>query len=143
VALAALIGMLEAWLVYVQGIAGAAPTYEQAVSIIEAAGLTVAAVPSYTKPLLAASQAVPGGPVLLVANVGALVGKENGKRKTQINWECTADGGKTFVTLPSTPKGKTTVTALTPLATYGFRVSFTNSDGVMQAWSQIVSFLVR
>jgi hypothetical protein len=143
VGLAALVGMLEAWLIYVQGVADVASTYEQAVSIIEAAGLTPAASASRVKPLLAASQAMPGGPVLLVANVGELIGKENLRKKTQINWECTADGGKTFVTLPSTPKGKTTVPALTPLTAYGFRVSFTNPDGVMQPWSQIVSFLVH
>ncbi len=66
-----------------------------------------------------------------------------GQRKRFFNWQSTGDGGKTFVTLPSTPKSKTTVANLPPLTTYGFRVCVTNSDGVMGEWSQIVSFLVH
>jgi hypothetical protein len=33
--------------------------------------------------------------------------------------------------------------ALTPLSTYGFRVSVTNSAGIQGEWSQIISFLVH
>ena len=69
-------------------------------------------------------------------------GAVKGRRKTFFNWQYTADGGKTFVTLPSTPRARTTVSGLTALSTYGFRVSVTNSDGVAGEWSQIVSFLV-
>ena len=64
-----------------------------------------------------------------------------GKRKTFFNWQSTVDG-KTFVSLPSTPLSKTTLADLTPLTTYGFRVSVTGSNGVMGPWSQVVAFLV-
>jgi len=141
VQLGVLVGMLETGLGYTQGLADAASTYTEAVSILEAAGISVALTPAHVKAILAVTQAVPGGLVALVASVAALAGKT--KKKTQFNWEYTADGGKTFVTLPSTPKGKTTVAGLTPLTTYGFRVSVTNADGVMGPWSQIIAFLVH
>jgi hypothetical protein len=64
-------------------------------------------------------------------------------RKSFVNWQCTGDGGATFTTLPSTPKSKTSVANLTPLTTYGFRVSVTGSDGVAGPWSQVISFLVH
>jgi hypothetical protein len=132
---------VETGLGYAQGLADAASTYAQAVSILEAAGLSIAVSPVPTKDVLGVTQAAPAGLVALVANVGALAGRT--KKKTQFNWEYTADGGKTFVSLPSTPKGKTSVAGLTPLTTYGFRVSVTGSDGVIGAWSQIIAFLVR
>jgi hypothetical protein len=141
VQLGILVGMLETGLGYTQGLADAAATYAQAAAIIEAAGLSVAAPPTRTKDVLGVTQAAPGGPVALVANVGALAGRT--KKKTQFNWEYTADGGKTFIAMPSTPKCTTTLANLTPLSTYGFRVNVTDSDGIAGPWSQIVSFLVH
>jgi hypothetical protein len=79
--------------------------------------------------------------VALKANARALAGRTS--KKTFFNWQMTSDGGKTFTNLPSTPKAQTSVANLTPLATYGFRVSVTNSDGAAGEWSQIVSFLVH
>jgi hypothetical protein len=64
-----------------------------------------------------------------------------GRKKSCFNWQFTADG-KTYVTLPPTPTCKTSVSNLTPLATYGFRVSVTGSSGIAGEWSQTVSFLV-
>jgi hypothetical protein len=136
-----LLGLLENGAGYVQGIADNAPTYEQAVSIIEASGFTVVKPAIHTKELLSVTQAVPGGPVVLDANVGTLTNRSAKHRC--FGWQYTPDGGKTFVTLPSTPTGKTIVTGLTALTTYGFRVNVTFSNGAPGAWSQIVAFLVR
>jgi hypothetical protein len=136
-----LLGMMEVGLTYVQGIADTSASVDQAVATIQAAGLTVAPVVQYTKPILALQQRVEGGPVVLVANASALTGRS--RAKTLFNWGYTADGGQTFVSLPPTPKSKTSVVGLTPLTRYGFRVSVTGPDGTVGAWSQIVVFLVR
>ena len=63
-------------------------------------------------------------------------------RKHFFNWEYTTDG-KSFIRMPSTPEGRTTLEGLTPLTTVGFRVCVTKAKGVMDPWSQVVSFLVR
>jgi hypothetical protein len=132
---------METALGLVQPIADACPTLDQAVSTIQEAGLLVAHVPHHTKPILAAKQGAPGSNVTLEANASAL--GINGRKKSCLNWQLTADGGKTYVTLPSTPTVKTSVAGLTPLLTYGFRVSVTSSSGVAGAWSQTVTFLVH
>jgi hypothetical protein len=140
VQLGILVGMLEAELTTVQGIADKASTPEEAASIIEAARLSVARVGQHTKPVLATKQGATSGSVDLEANAKLLTG--GSKKKSLFNWQYTSDG-KLFVSLPSTPKAKTSVPNLTPLATYGFRVSVTNSAGIAGEWSQVVSFLVR
>jgi hypothetical protein len=136
-----LVGLLEAGVMYVQQTADACPSYDLAVSAIQAAGLTVAVVPARIKPILAATQGPTAGSVALEANATAL--GAGGRKKTCFNWQYTGDGGKTFVNVASTPRCRTLISGLTPLTTYGFRVSVTNSDGVAGEWSPLVSFLVR
>ena len=135
-----LVGMLEAWRTFVQGVTDSVPA-DQAVSTIEAAGLTVALVAQRIKAILAVTQGPEAGTVALDAYAAALTGRS--QKKTFFNWQSTADDGSTFVSLPPTPKSKTTVSGLTPLTTYGFRVCVTSSDGTAGAWSQVVSFLVH
>jgi hypothetical protein len=141
VQLGILVGMLETELTYIQGVADTSATPDQAVATILAGGVLVAIVAPHIKPVLAATQGAPGSLVTLTANATALGASKS--RKTFFNWQSTADGGKTFVTLPPTPKATTTVANLTPLSTYGFRVSVTNSAGIQGEWSQIISFLVH
>jgi hypothetical protein len=135
-----LIGMMEIELTYIQGCADKCSTPDEAASTIEAAGLTVARVGNRTKPILAVTKGPTPGSVNLDANATAL--GANGKKKTFFNWQSTVDG-KVFVSLPSTPKHKTSVANLTPLTDVGFRVSVTNSNGIAGEWSQIVYFLIR
>jgi hypothetical protein len=78
--------------------------------------------------------------VILIANAGVLTAGLKGGYF--FNWDSTLDG-KTFTVLPSTPKSKTSVANLTPLTTYGFRVSVTDSTGTPGQWSQIIYFLVH
>jgi hypothetical protein len=137
-----LVGLLEGETLYVQGIADACTTVLAAIEAIKAAGLDVAGASSYVKPLLAATQGQPGGPIALVANATALGGGRSYKVRC-FNWEYTPDGGKTFVTLPPTPKARTAVANLTPLTVYGFRVALTSSSGVMGPWSPIVTLVVH
>jgi hypothetical protein len=136
-----LVGMLEKVLPFVQGLADASATREDAVATIVAAGLLVAATPQVKKQILTVKQGPQSGSVLLAA-FAKLLGAV-GSKKSCFNWQQTSDGGKTFINLPSTPKAKTTVTGLTPLATYGFRVSVTASDGTIGAWSQTVTIIVH
>jgi hypothetical protein len=141
VQLGILVGLLEAEVLYVQGVADKSATPEQAAATIEAAGLTVALVPQHPKPVLAVKQGPTFGSVLVEANLTILTGRS--KKKAFFNWQYTADGGVTWLTLPSTPKAHTSLAGLKPLTTYGFRVSLTNSDGIAGEWSQAVYFLVH
>ena len=136
-----LVGMLKTILPLVQAIAEASPTLEGSIAVIEAAGLVVALIPTRIKPVLAAEMGPQSGTVLLEANATAL-GAAHG-RKTFFNWQASPDGGKTWVTLPPTPKCKTSAANLTPLTTYGFRVAVTSSSGVTGEWSPIVSLIVH
>jgi hypothetical protein len=137
----ALMAMMDSQRLYVQSLADACGSADEAIAIIQAAGLTVAGVTSYSKPILTVRQGPVPGSVELDAHAAALAGKRGTLRF--FNWEYTADGGKTFVTLPPTPASKTLVENLTPLSSYGFRVSVTNSAAVTGAWSQIIVFLVH
>jgi hypothetical protein len=136
-----LVGMLKTILPLVQVIADASPTLDGSVAVIEAAGLVVAVVAKRIKPILVATQPPQGGDVGLSANAAAL-GAGHG-RKSFFNWQATPDGGRTWITLPPTPRSKTSVANLTPLTVYGFRVAVTGSLGVMGEWSPVVSFLVH
>jgi hypothetical protein len=135
-----LVGLLEVGLTYAQGLADNCPTTEGAMNVIVSAGLVVASVGQRVKGILNVKQGPVSGSVVLDAFARVL---RNGKRGGFFNWQSTADGGKTFVTLPPTAKAKTSVANLAPLQTYGFRVAVTMPDGITGDWSQVVVFLVH
>ena len=95
---------------------------------------------TFTKAVLAATQAQPAGLVHLVANVAVLTADLEGK--VFFNWQYSSDGGKTWIAAPSTPHGKTSLAGLTPLVTYSFRACVT-ARNVTTPWSQAVTLLVR
>jgi hypothetical protein len=136
---AVLVTSLESMRTYVQSLMDANP--EQAALIAAAAGMSVAKASSHPKPILQAKQGVQPGTVLLSANATLLVGRGVHKKVT-FNWEASADGGKMWTYIHSTPLASTTVTGLTPLTTYAFRVSVTVSKTVGE-WSQAVTLLVH
>jgi hypothetical protein len=135
-----LVGMLETDLVYIQGCADKSATWDQAKSTLLAGGVEVADVADRVKPILDVQQGKTPGSVILIANAAVLTAGLKGGYF--FNWDSTVDG-KTFTALPSTPKSKTSVANLTPLTTYGFRVSVTDSTGTPGQWSQIIYFLVH
>ncbi len=137
--LALVVTSLESWRTYVQTLCDANP--EQAEAIIAAAGMTVAKAPAHAKPILGAKLGVASGSVMLAANATLLVGR-GVKRHVTFNWQASADGGKTWISAPSTPLATTTLEGLTPLTTYAFRVSVTVSKTAGE-WSQAVSILVK
>ena len=58
------------------------------------------------------------------------------------NWSYTLDGAKSFVNLPPTTIGRTTLQNLTPLTTVGVRVNLNGLDGPGE-WSQVVYLVVH
>jgi hypothetical protein len=118
---------------YVQGLADAM-TPANAIVLIESAGMVVAAVGVHEKVAIQA-QLVPGTPGLvhLAANASLLVGKSSAK--AQFNWQVSADGGKTWTSLTSTPLASTDVPNLTLFSTYSFRVCVTLGKTVGE-WTQ-------
>lgn len=137
---AVLVSMIETQRAVVQALADAA-TPEQAIIIIEKAGMFVALVAVRNKPLLRATGGTQPGVVGLEANASTLLGKKRWAAKF-FAWQSTHDGGKTWSDLPSTPHAKTTVTNLPPLTECGFRVAV-NTGGGLGPWSQMVTVFVH
>ena len=126
---------------YVQRLADAAGVACE--SIIINAGFVIAGDTSHSKALLTLRNGSVSGVVECEANVGLLVRTEAKKPSGYrfFNWELTLNGGETFLTLPSTPRGSTTIRNLTPLTRVGVRVSMTTFEGT-SPWSQVVTILV-
>ncbi len=141
VELGLLLGMMEAELVYIQSIADSVNA-DEAVQTLKQGGVEVAGVALHDKAILTVTQAAPSGPVALDANALALLGSQNVRRKHFFSWEYTLDG-KTFISMPSTPDVKTTLSGLTPLTTVGFRVAVTVTKSVQGPWSQVVELFVH
>ena len=133
---------METQRMYVQTLADASPG--RAIALIQNAGLVLSGIPSRSKPLLALKLAKTSGVVLADANVGLLMAGAKAAKPTGnrfFNWQATFDGSKTFVTLPPTSSGKTTLANLTPLTTVGVRVNLNNGEGPGE-WTPVVSILV-
>jgi hypothetical protein len=137
-AAAALVTCLETARALVQELVDASP--EQGAVIIDAAAMLMGTVKAYAKPLLKATQSQPSGAVHLVANVALLTAGTKGK--VFFNWQYSSDGGKTWITAPSTPHGNTDLAGLTALETYSFRASVTDKNDTT-TWSQVVTLFVR
>ena len=115
---------------------------EAATKLIEAAGMVVAKTATRQKGVLAATLTTTPGLVHLAANHTLLVGKANAHKKVTFGWEMSVDGGKSWTALPTTAYASTTVSGLTLLSTYAFRVMVTLGT-TPGTWSQAVSILVH
>ncbi len=135
-----LVGMMETDAIYIQSVADKAATWDAAASTLQAGGLVVAAVGQQNKAVLTLKQGAASGTVDMFANESILTANLRGGYF--FNWSFSSDG-KTWSNLGSTPKARTSLANLTPLTTYSFRVSVTNSDGIPGEWSQAVSFMVH
>jgi hypothetical protein len=135
---AVVITSMESLQTYVQGLCDASP--EQAQTLITAAAMQVAATRSGHKPVLAAKVGPVSGGALLYANRSVLVGKTF--KRVLLNWQYSVDGGKTWVSAPSTPLASTEIMGLPAMTTVSFRVSATVAKAVGE-WSQAVALLVR
>jgi hypothetical protein len=128
----ALVQLLQPLKAYVQTAADMSP--ENAPSIIQSAGMAVKKMPVRTKRAFAAKPGTVSGTVTVLTNAAA--------RRASYDWEYSTDGGKTWLTLPSTLQAKTTVSGLTPGATATFRFRALTKTGEGD-WSQPTSLLVR
>jgi hypothetical protein len=106
---------------------------DQAEPIIVSAAMSVRKVTPRQKQVFEAVQSVSGSVILfgvVVANASAY------------NWQMSPDG-KTWTSLPTTSKAKTTVAGLTPATTYYFRHEPVLRKGGAAEWSQTISIVVK
>jgi hypothetical protein len=138
-----LITGMESERMYVQTLADASGSPSRGVSLIQNAGLLVAASPAHTRALLTLRLGKQPGTVICDANAGLLVGvgTPHPMQRRFFNWAYTLDG-TTFASAGSTSRCKTTLQNLPLLTVVGVRVSLTNGTGP-GPWSQVVTILVH
>jgi hypothetical protein len=128
---------IESEVTYVQGLIDTSPGLGAV--LISAASMKAEGYRGHHKPILAAKNVLPSGSVLLDANAELL---DATWRARFYCWRLTLDGGTTFLPLPNTPTGQTTVSGLTPLSTVGFQVAVAVHGQPQGPWTQTVSILV-
>jgi len=128
----ALLTALHGAKAYVQQKADAAP--EQAQAIIESAGLAVRKTAIRIKLGFTAKAGPVSGSVQLAARAAG--------RRASYEWQWSADGGKTWTSLPSTLQAKTTVPNLPVGTNCSFRYRAVTKTGEGD-WSQVISLLVK
>jgi hypothetical protein len=116
---------------YVEQVANASPA--QALSIVQAAGMSVRKTTTGTKTDLSVKPGKTSGSVDVVAKL-ATGGHAH-------EWQFSLDGGKTWSALPATLAAKTTLTGLAPGATVSVRHRAITKTGP-DDWSQTVSAIV-
>jgi hypothetical protein len=127
----ALLTLLEQLRTYVQSTADASP--ENGPSIIQSAGMTLRKTP-VRKPLgFHAKLGSVSGTVKVVAPAAA--------RRASYEWQYSTDGGKTWVTMPSTLQSRTSLSGLTPQTTLQLRYRAVVKAGEGD-WSPPISILV-
>ena len=124
---------------YVQELADA--DWGRAEALILNAGLLVAGSTAHGKRFLELRNGHPSGTVDCDAFVGLLIDPNHPREHRHFNWEYTLDGGGTFLSLPPTNNGKTSIHGLTPLTRVGVRVRIVNGLGP-GPWSQVATLLV-
>jgi hypothetical protein len=132
VAKEALVQALHDVRAYVQSVANANP--EQADAMITSAALRSKTIPARLK----ADLAVIAGDVTGAAKIEA---KAVAKRAAY-EWQWSADGGKTWTSLPPTLQARTTVAGLPVGVTCSFRVRALTRTGEGD-WGQTITYLVK
>jgi hypothetical protein len=117
---------------YVEAVANATPANAAAIAI--SAGLELRTPAVRSKNAINVKQAPASGSVEVTAKVGNL-------KRSSHEWQYSADGGKTWVTVAPTTQAKTTVTGLTPATTVVFRTRAITPAGPT-AWTDPVSLQV-
>jgi hypothetical protein len=128
---AALLLLVDELRAYVQKIADA--DQENGAAIIESAGMAVRKPPTTRKRVFDVRQGRVSGTVDVTAPVVA--------RRACYDWQWSTDGGKTWVSAPSTMRSKTSmVFPAGSTVSFRFRANTKTGEG---DWSQAVSFLVK
>jgi hypothetical protein len=118
----------RAFLLEVQGLMDNAPDEEHARQLAAGAALPVKVRPTRTKAAVAAS-ALGNGAVKITVKVPVKKGA-----RCFYEWRMSSDGGKSWVSLPSTNDCFTTVQGLTPTTEVQFSFRYT-AKNVVSAWS--------
>jgi len=128
----ALVGVLQQLRSYVQSVADADAA--NAASIIESAGIGVRKTPTrHARAFIAKPGRVSGEAVVTAAVVA---------RRASYEWQYSTDGGKTWITAPSTLQAKTTITGFAPLSTVQFKYRTLTKTGEGD-WSAPVSLTIQ
>ena len=128
----ALLALLQQLRGYVQSVADAQEA--NGPSIIESAGVALRKQATRRARVFAAK---PGR----TSGVATIVAASAGHRASY-EWQFSTDGGKTWVTAPSTLQAKTSVAGLAPGATVQFKYRAVTRTG-QGDWSQAVSMMVQ
>jgi hypothetical protein len=123
---------LKALKAYVASVIALNPT--QAGVIANAAGMALRRSSTRSKPPLAARMGATLGQVVLLAKAAG--------RRAYYEWQSSSDGGKTWVSLPTTTTASTSVLGLVAGTTYAFRFRSTVKN-VTSDWSAVVTFVVH
>jgi hypothetical protein len=123
---------LKALKAFVASVIALNPT--QAGVIANAAGMELKRTTTRGKDPIAARMGKSLGQVLLVAKAAA--------KRASYDWQSSSDGGKTWVSLPSTNTASTSVEGLVAGTTYAFRVRSTVKN-VVSDWSAAINFVVH
>ncbi len=129
---AALLTLLEVLRAYVQQIADANP--ENAISIIESAGLAIRRTTVHAPRVFAAKAGTVSGSVKLTAPIAA--------HRAAYLWQFSTDAGKTWVDASQTLQSKVTLTGLPAATTVLFRYRSVVKGGAAD-WSAPISLLVH
>jgi hypothetical protein len=129
---AALVTLLQQLRGYIQTTADGNP--ENSASVIQSAGVALKKTPVRAKRVFAAKFGPVSGSVHLVTDAAA--------RRASYEWQYSVDGGKTWVSAPTTLQTKTTISGLTPGATVVFRYRAVTKTGEGD-WSQPQSLIVK
>ena len=128
-----LLGLLQQYRGYVQGVADATP--ENAAAIIESAGFAVRRNAPHGKRAFAATQGALSGEARITAVTAG--------SRAAYDWQYSGDGGKTWIEVPSTTQGKTTISGLPAGTTVQFRYRTVTPKGGQGDWSAAVSLFVK
>ena len=129
---AAVVALLRRAKVCVQNAADADP--EHGPSIIHSAGMGVRKSNAHAKHTFAVKQGAVSGEVSIEAVVAG--------PRAFYEWEYSADGGKTWQTMPPTTRSKTALLGLVAGTSYSFRFRSMTKAGLSD-WSQPLFFLVK
>jgi hypothetical protein len=129
---AALVVLLKQLLAYIQTTADADPT--NAPSLIESAGVAVRKTHTVHARAFVAKQGAVSGTAKIVAVTA--------NKRSAYEWQYSNDGGKTWITAPSTLQAKTTIPGLVPGSTVQFKYRAVTKTGEGD-WSQPVSLILH
>jgi len=133
---------MDGYRIFVQMLADKNPS--NAVALIQNAGLMVAKTTGRTHALLTLKNGHASGSVDCIASIRLLMAASSKpKQGKTVNWQYTTDGSKTFINLPSTPKGLTSIANLVPATWVGVRVSVTTTTEGVGPWSDVITILVK